>query len=71
MSAEGINLNNPGFQYEEPISTSISSQISEKIKKKIWHNHFIDLVVLLPNTYTSNTNSNITGCVVEKWGVPV
>ena len=35
MSAEGINLNNPGFQYEEPISTSISSQISQKIKKKI------------------------------------
>ena len=58
MSAEGINLNNPGFQYEEQILMSISSQISQKIKKKIWRNQFIDLAVLLPNTYTSNTNSN-------------
>ena len=53
MSAEGINLYNPGFQYEETISMSISSQISQKIKIKIWRNQFIDLAVLLQNTYTS------------------
>ena len=58
LSAEGINPINPGFRYEEPISTSISSQIPHKIKKKIWRNQFIDLAVLLPNTYSSNTNSN-------------
>ena len=58
LSAEGINPINPSFRYEEPISTSISSQIPHKIKKKIWLNQFIDLAVLLPNSYTANANSN-------------
>ena len=34
MSAEGINLNNPGFHYEEPISTSIYLKFLKKIRKR-------------------------------------
>ena len=43
MPTEGINLNSMHFQYDEPISTAISCQIPNKIKKRIWGNQFIDL----------------------------
>ena len=43
MPTEGINLNSMHFQCAEPISTAISCQIPNKIKKRIWQNQFIDL----------------------------
>lgn len=57
MPAEGIKLRH--FQYAEPISTSISVQISHKLKKKIWRNQFIDIALLLPRTsYLDQNNTN-------------
>ena len=58
MPTEGISLNSMHFQYAEPISTAISCQIPNKIKKRIWRNQFIDLAVLLPRTYASNNSPN-------------
>ena len=43
MPTESINLNLMHFQYAKPISTAISCQIPNKIKKRIWRNQFIDL----------------------------
>ena len=61
MPIEGTTIiNQPQMQFMEPISAAISMQIPNKIKKKIWRNQFFDIAVLLPRTYSENSNTNFS-----------
>ena len=46
------------YSYGESITTPINTQISIKIRRKIWENKYVDLAVLLPNTTYSHLNAN-------------
>ncbi|KAH3819579.1 hypothetical protein DPMN_121318 [Dreissena polymorpha] len=46
-----------GTPYVEPISTSILDQIKAPLKKSIWANKFVDMSLLLPSPFTSDSDS--------------